>query len=138
MLDTSKQKPLTFQGLEISNKKTNMRIYIYIYTIKFVIKSNIYMSCFDGHSHLDQHIKKAGVKLLKVTYYTTKPFRKSASSDITSGRVHLDVCWIDQWTAANVAHLSVTLSPLGMSEEERRFSKRLVTAIPPSGITCKP
>jgi hypothetical protein len=25
-----------------------------------------------------------------------KPFRKSASSDIASGRVHLDVCWIDE------------------------------------------
>ena len=33
------------------------------------------------------------------------------SSDITSGRVHLDVCWIDQSTSlpsANVAHLSAT------------------------------
>ena len=25
-----------------------------------------------------------------------KPFWKSASSDITSGRAHLDVCWIDE------------------------------------------
>ena len=25
-----------------------------------------------------------------------KPFGKSASSDITGGHVHLDVCWIDQ------------------------------------------
>ena len=36
--------------------------------------------------------------LLKVTYYTTrcgKPFLKSASSDLTSGRVHLDVWRID-------------------------------------------
>ena len=36
---------------------------------------------------------------------------ENLSYDITSGRVHLDVCWIDQptqWTVANVAHLSVT------------------------------
>ena len=39
----------------------------------------------------------------KVTYYITrcvistyKPFYKAMSSDIPSGRVHLDVCWIDQ------------------------------------------
>ena len=40
---------------------------------------------------------------IKVTYYTTscvisnyKPFWKSASSDITSERVHLDLWWIDE------------------------------------------
>ena len=50
------------------------------------------------------------IPMLKVTYYPTrfecllaishcKPFRKSAASDITSGRVHLDVRWIDQPTS---------------------------------------
>ena len=56
----------------------------------------------------------------KVTYYITrcvistyKPFYKAMSSDIPSGRVHLDVCWIDQyqptqWTEPNVADLAST------------------------------
>ena len=46
--------------------------------------------------------------LIVICHY--KPFGKFAASDITSGRVHLDVCWIDQSTSlpvANVAHLSV-------------------------------
>ena len=32
-------------------------------------------------------------------YFRNKPFRKSAPYEITSGRVHLDLCWIDQSTS---------------------------------------
>ena len=63
-----------------------------------------------------------------------KPFWKPASSAITSGRVHLDVCCIDRSTSlpsvANVAHPSVT--HLGghahlWCQRWGRFSKRLET-----------
>ena len=79
---------------------------------------------------------------LKVTYYATRCecdyplqaiIRKSASSAIPSGRIHLEVCWIDQptqWTVANVAHLSVIhLGGHAPYDVRRgRFSKRPVTA----------
>ena len=71
---------------------------------------------------------------LKLTYYTTrcvfshyKPFCKSASSDITSGRVHLDVRhrdehaatvhWVGWQTDLSVIHLGRWTRPLVMSEE---------------------
>ena len=44
----------------------------------------------------------------------TSHFGNLPPYDITGGRVHLDVCWIDQstslpqWTVANIAHLYVT------------------------------
>ena len=46
-----------------------------------------------------------------VSLAITSRFENVQHSDITGGRVHLDVCWIDQptrWTEVNVAHLSVT------------------------------
>ena len=44
---------------------------------------------------LKGHIIPPGVSVIS----RYKPFRKSASCDITSGRVHLDVRWIDQSTS---------------------------------------
>ena len=64
----------------------------------------------DGRNLKDpvlHHRREAGV----IGRY--EPFGKSASCDITGGRVLLDVCWIDQSTSlpsgtvVNVAHLSV-------------------------------
>ena len=51
--------------------------------------------------------------------------RKSASSDITSGRVHLDVCWIDlpaspmdcSKRCSSIHHTSSWTRPLVMSDE---------------------
>ena len=45
--------------------------------------------------------------------------RSSASSDITSGRVHQDVCWIDQFTSlpSGLKQMLRWTSPLVMSED---------------------
>ena len=70
----------------------------------------MYMGCVLLCSNLQQGMTPQAdpVHVCKGEYYTTKceldassryePFWKSASSDIRSGRVHLDVGWIDQST----------------------------------------
>ena len=53
-----------------------------------------------------------------------KPFRVSAPYDVTGGRVHLDLCWIDEHRLlqgrlvdCSIQHTSRGTRPLVMSEE---------------------